>query len=134
MAKRDGKSKHINYSNLFKGVAGAGLLGALLGKKIRKVQLASATKDLGNKVVPIKSIKRVMDSRPKTSTLAEEMSKRNDKVLRAYGKKPRPKAKPKAGPKGPSSVIDFESAKKRLEKRGSFWDGFMKAMEDDFYE
>lgn len=24
--------------------------------------------------------------------------------------------------------------KKKLEKRGSFWDGFMKAMEDDFYE
>ena len=54
-------------------------------------------------------------------------SKRNREILSNLDKLPKNKNK------SPATVIDFEAAKKRLEKRGSFWNGFQKAMEDDFY-
>lgn len=130
MAKRDGKSRPINHRHVFVGAAGLGLLGSLLGRKIRGARASSAVKDLGRKVVPIESIRRAAHSRPKKSTLAEQISERNEEVLGTLGKGPKPKAAPK---KSPATVIDFEAAKKRLEKRGSFWNGFQKAMEDDFY-
>jgi hypothetical protein len=133
VAKRDGKSRPITPSRILAGALGLGLLGSVLGSRhARAKSTANLANELRQTVVPIKSIRRAAQSRPSKSTLAERMSEHNEEILSATGRQPKRKVVPQ---KSMGKVIDFEAAKKkRLEKRGSFWDGFYNAMEDAFYE